>query len=279
MNRIGTVILMLCAMLATPVLGYWEYDGTSVTIGGPGSGSGSDPYGTWSWSASASGSVDYDVTYVDTSGRAHGNAACVLYTDFGMGLQRYVYGTSRVDGTSSYHWVPDQTSKEITVDVYVTVDNGYISYDGYALNYLGNTPTTSSSEAYVQSGGNATGVYSFYPYGYGSGGANTQGGSYAGNSWGGVDATTDESNGWQPSTKEGQYEGHLVISGSVSDTYTGSPWGNNFSATAAVAGLADAQGRIVVNGSPHFGGFNASAAYDITGSGSIYLSGNIDDRE
>ena len=279
MSRITTIVLVLCVMLATPVLGHWEYDGTSITIGGPGSGSGSDPLGTWSWSASASGNVYPDMDYMEATGRVHGNAACVLYTDFGLGLQRYVQGYSMVSGTSSYHWVEDGTSKEITLDVYVTVDNGDISYDGYALNYLGNTPTTSSSEAYMQGGGSASGVYSFYPYGYGSGGANTGGGSYASNSWGGVDATTDNSDGWQPSTKEGQYEGHLVISGSVSDTYTGSPWGTSFSATASLNGLADAQGRIVVNGSPHFGGFNAAAAYDITGNGTIYLSGNIDDRE
>jgi hypothetical protein len=266
-------------MLAAPVLGYWEYDGTSVTIGGPGSGSGSDPYATWGWSAYAWGDVDYDVTYLETSGHAVGDASVQLYTDYGLGLQRSAYGYSEVSGTSSYHWVPDETSKEITVDVYATIDDGDISYYGYALNYLGTSPTTCSSQAYLQGGGGATGVFNFYPYGYGYGVANSEGGSYADNSGGGVEATTDDSDAGQGSN-DGWCGGELVVSGSVDDTYTGSPWGNSFSATASLNGMAYVQGQIVItNPQYYFGGFNAGAGYDVSGSGSIYLSGNIDDLE
>jgi hypothetical protein len=92
MSKIIALVVMLCAVLTTPVVGYWEYDGTTVTIGGPGSGS--DPYGTWGWEAYANGSVYPSMGYLAATGYAYGYAWCELYTYDELGLQRSVYGTS-----------------------------------------------------------------------------------------------------------------------------------------------------------------------------------------
>jgi hypothetical protein len=169
-----------------------------------------------------------------------------------------------VQGTSSYHWVDDETSKEITVDVDVTVDYGEIYCAGYLVDYGGTSPTC-YSDGYVLGGGSVPSVFASYPYGY-SYLSGSMGGFTGDNSWFGVEATTDEL-------------GHLVISGSVNDTYTGTPWGNSFSATAAVFGLAGAQGRIVITGQPSYGGFYAGADYSVSADSSVSLSGNIDDLE
>jgi hypothetical protein len=280
MSRIGKIGLALCVMLATPVLGHWEYDGTTQTIGGPGSGSGSDPYGTWSWSASAYGWVDPGVTSVTTSGQAYGNVWVNLYTYYQLGLQRSAYGTSRVEGTSSYHWVEDQTSKEITIEIHLTMDEGHLNYEGYALDYLWTSPATSSSQTYIQDGGSASGVASFYPYGYGYGVAYSGSGSNADNSSAGVEATYDYSDAGQANGDMGWYEGELVVSGSADfGPYPGTPPGLYFSATAALLGSAYVQGQIVINGQPYYGGFYAYADYYVNGTSTFALSGNIADLQ
>jgi hypothetical protein len=262
MSKITTLALMVSVVLAPPVLGYWEYDGTTVTIGGPGSGS--DPYGTWGWSAYASGSVYPSMDYLAATGYAYGYAWCELGTWDELGLQRSVYGTSRVEGTSSYHWVEDETPKEITVDVEVTVDYGEIYCEGEVVDYEGTSPTC-YSDGYVLGGGSASSVINFYPYGY-SYLTGSKSGFSGDNNWGGVEATTNEL-------------GYLVVSGDANDTYPGTPWGNSFSATAMVFGLAEARGKIVITGQPSSGGFYAGADYFISAGSSVSLSGNIDDRE
>ena len=131
MSRIGTAIVMLCAALATPVLGYWEHDGISVSIGEPDSAS--DPYGTWSWWYDGWDDVDSDKDYIDASGDIEGGADIQLYTDYGLDSQRSAYARNWVNGTSDYHWVGSGTCTPITVysSTDVCID---ISYYGYPLN-------------------------------------------------------------------------------------------------------------------------------------------------
>jgi len=215
--------------------------------------------------------------YIDSSGDVKGGADIQLYTDYGLGTQRSAYASNWVRGTSSYHWVGGGTPSELTVyfstDVYID-----ISYYGYALNYLGNSPASCSCQAYTQGGGNST-IFGFYPYGYGSGTANSEGGSSAGNDWYGIEPATDDSDAYQPSSKEGSCAGHLVISGTAHADYADTPSGLYFSATASLDGASYVQGQITINGSPHFGGFNAGAGHEIYGTCSVDLDGDIDDLQ
>lgn len=72
----------------------------------------------------------------------------------------------------------------------------------------------------------------------------------------------------------------LVVVGDVDDSYTGTPWGNTFTATASLNAMVEARGRIVVPNPLYcFGGFEADAYYEMTGDGMVVLSGNIDDQE
>ncbi len=270
MNRMSTTtILAICAMLATPVLGYWEYDGTTSIIGGPSSGSGTNADGTGAWSAWADGNVTPGVTTLQASGVIGGEAWVQLYTYYQLGLDREAFGASRVEGTSSYHWVDDNTSKDISVTFFITVNDARIEYEGYALNYLGTSPATSSSTGYIQYGGNTT-FLTYYPYGYGYGVADSEGGSNAYNLWGDVQATYDYANAWQYDDL-GRYEGELVMAGTVDlGPYTDTPSGLSFFATSSLDGMAYAEGRIVVNDPDfHYGGFYAK---QLTGSAGVLWS-------
>jgi hypothetical protein len=278
MNKIGTIALMLCAVLATPLFAYWERDGVAVIIGGPGSGQGSDG-DSWTWSAGANGDVDYDIGYMEAWGTIHGSAWVRLYTDDGPGHERTACGQSRVQVTTSYHWVADATSKEIFADVYATINDSDFGCTGYALNYLDTSPTTCSSRAYAQGGAEVTSICSYYPNGYTYGSANSEGGTYVDNDWWGVEATIDSAVPSQ-SSDTGSYSARLVVVGDISDSYSGTPWGTTFSATASLNGAVEARGKIVVqNPSYCFGGFVADASYELSGNGMVLLTGNVDDLE
>jgi hypothetical protein len=263
-------------MLASSVLGYWEYDGITVSVGGPGSAS--DPEGTWEWLATGSGNVDAGPTYIDASGQVWGHAWVGLFSMSKLGFQRAAYAHSDVTGTSTYHWVEDGTSKEITALFSLTVGESTIEYYGNAYDGFPNAPVTCSSTAYVQGGGNVTGLVSYYPYGRGQGEADTQGGSWADNDWGGVEAVYDYTD-YLSEDNMGWYEGTLNVAGSVSFPYTGTPMGTTFSATASLNGFAYVEGEIFTNEPLSNSSFTAYAEYHIRGEGAVDLYGNIDDRE
>ncbi|HON93113.1 MAG TPA: hypothetical protein PKZ07_16200 [Sedimentisphaerales bacterium] len=257
MRKNRAMIVMFCALLAAPGMGYWEYDGTSTYVDGPGSDS--DPNGTWSWSASASGNLNFGMTYLQASGWASGNASVNLAPYPGFGLSRGAYAYSSVGGSSSYRWIPDGTSKAITVVVYTSINNVMINYDGEAVNRTGTLPTTSSSGASVLGGGGVSYLNYFYASGSGQGSANSEGGSYASNSCSSLSASVDDADANQSSIS-GWYDGVLWCSGSDSRTYTGTPWSNSVSAPVSVSGSAAAVGQMVIN-DPEFywGGFYAYA--------------------
>jgi len=280
MSRIWSISLVCCAMLASSVLAYWEYDGTTVSVGGPGSAS--DPQGTWEWLATGSGNVDYDVDYIDASGQVWGDASVKLYTTYQLGLQRMAYAHSDVKATSTYRWVDDDASKEITAVVLLTIDESDIEYYGSAVDYLGTSRVTCSSTAYVQGGGDVTSLVSYYPYGLGQGEADTQGGSWADNDWYGVEATYDYTDYSTDSNIPalGWYEGELHISGSVQFSYTGTPAGELFYAAAGLNGFTHVEGEIDLNDPDfHYGGFEADGSYYVRGRSRLDLYGDVADRE
>lgn len=277
MRKNRAMIVMFCALLAAPGMGYWEYDGTSTYVDGPGSDS--DPNGTWFWSASASGNLNFGMTNLQASGWASGEVWVSLVPEPGFGLSRGAYAYSGVGGSSSYRWIPDGTSKAIAFVVNTSISNVMINYNGEAVNRTGTLPTTSSSGAGVLGGGGVSSLNYFYASGSGQGSANSEGGSYAGNSCSSLSASVDEADAYQTSIS-GVYDGVLWCSGSDRRTYDGTPTGLYMSASASVSGSAAAVGQMVIN-DPEFywGGFYAYADYWIGGSSSITLYGNIDDRE
>jgi hypothetical protein len=279
MTRISMIIVALCGLLASPVLSYWEYDGTNSWPSGPSSDS--DPYGTWAWWQIASGLVSGGPGYLDAWASAAGGAEVHLEPWPGYGLSRSVYATSGASGSSYYHWVDDATSREISFTVEVTIDGAGVEYWGNALDRTATCAAACASGAYGMVGSSVAYLGSFNPYGEGHGVANSQGGTYADNDWEYVDVEPDDDySDYYQGFLHGYYEGSLRF---TCDAYLyydwDEPYGNNLTVSSAVQGFCFAQGQLVIS-NPEFywGGFDAEAGYGITACSQLRLYGNIDDR-
>jgi len=276
MSRIIKAALALCMVFASPVLSYWEWDGISTHLEQPGSDS--DPNGTWSWSADADGTVTFGLTGMTASGWAGGEVGISLTTEAGLGLSRYAYAYSGVSGSSSYRWVPDNTSKAVSFYVSVSVYPSVIKYSGNAVNRSGTVPAACSSGASVHENAGVSSVNYLDPDSSGLGSSNSEGGAYANNdsyftpSVDFADANNSAISGW--------HRGELRFSGPTSNWYSGTPSGSYMSVSATVSGSAGAIGQLTIE-DPDFyqGGFDAAASYYISANAGIAVYGNLDDRE
>jgi hypothetical protein len=260
----------LCALLAAPALGHWQYDGTTVSVGEPDSAS--DPYNTWSWWYDGGGSVDSDAYHIYSTADISGGVGINYYAS--TSGQRSVYARNWVRGTSNYHWVGEDTPTPLTATFSATISSDF-SYNGYAINYLGTSPANCSFQVYTQGGGNST-IGGDYASGLGGGTANSEGGSTAENSWYGIEPSTDDWDYGQGQNNDGYCEGEQHFSGNVDfPPYEDTPWGFTFSAIASLDGLATAQGHLVRNSTPAWGGFEGGAGYEVYGTGYVDLDGDI----
>lgn len=277
MTRISMIIVALCGLLASPVLGYWEYTGTDVFTGGPSSAS--DPYGTWAWWQSPAGFVDAGPGYIDVWGSVVGGAEVHLEPWPGYGLSRCVYAASVAGGVSSYEWVADGSSKKISFTVEVTISGAGVDYWGNALDRTGTCSSYAASGAYGMGGGGVSYGGYFYPVGEGHGVASSQSGTTAGNNPQYVYVEDEDVDYWQ-GFLQGSYDGWMDYIAVIDMEYefTPSPWQNSIVVGSTVEGACFAQGQLSIS-NPQFywGGFDAEAEYGITATSYVTLYGNIDD--
>lgn len=274
------LILALCAMLATPALGWWEYEGSTGYITEPDGDS--DPGGTWSWSQSAEGDVDFDVTSVEASGTTGAAARVTLSLTNYSGSQRSAYASAGIGGQNTYVWQDDGTSKAITLNVDITINSSNIDYEGHAVDTCRTSPCTCSSGANIQAGGGVSTIQYFYASATGMGTARTAGGTTASNSSNLETVTTDYSYFLQgPGYDQGDYEGELDGYNSTTHSYTkNNPTALSIIVSAGLNASAFAQGQWTVNDPEWwFASFNASASSNVVGSTTTSISGNIDNRE
>jgi hypothetical protein len=277
LNRIVAIAVVFCAISVTPALGYWEYLGTTTQVDEPVYES--DPEGTYSYLAWAYGYVDSTITSLYATGQAYGEGYVGLETWDGSDLERAVWVYSGMYGSSTYVWRPDETSKALTVRIRVSVDDSDIEYAGSAVNRSGTVPANSASGAEIEGGGGLSYVGYDYPYGFGHGAANSEGGTYAMNDEDGLSPTYDYAD-FDQLPISGWYEGEFHLAGSTDSSYNATPWATNISASTTVDGSGFALGHLKIT-DPELimGGFEAEASYFVRANSRVDLSGNIDDRE
>ena len=286
MSKMVASILVLWAVLAAPVLAYWEYDGTTVYISQPQNES--DPYGHWHCYWSGSGSVNGNTTSLSASGYTYGGAEVDVWApDDHQIFQVGVYAWSTIRGESDYHWVDDQTSREISWDLSVSLGTIYVAYDGDAFNRVMTHSISASSGAVTQGGGGVTYGGYHYGYGIGSGSARAPNGGDPGShsasnsygSWNDVDVIEDYADSGAY-LLERWYEGELILTASADASGGGTPSGIYMYSSASVSGSCTATASITI-GNPNLQGGTgyADAYYFVNGSSDIQLYGNIDDRE
>jgi hypothetical protein len=181
-----------------------------------------------------------------------------------------------MNGSSSYEWIPDpnnpNASKDIDLDVYVTIDDASVYYDGTAGSDGETASAACNSGGLADGGGGGSYAGDYYPSGSGSGSASSTGSPSASNSFDDVDPDYDDTYlAWGPSWSE--YGGSLgfTCEAYMHLYYEGVEGDNDFRAFSSVEGAAFAQGQATVNGS-----FSANASYSVSGISKVYLSGNIE---
>jgi hypothetical protein len=281
MSKIAIVVLVFCAVLATPVLGDgdWVYQGTTVYVSPPADLA--DPYGTWTCGWDGGGDAGGDAYNLWASGGTTGYATVTLDDYDGAG-NRDAYAWSCVNARSDYQWSGGNNSKDIDLYVSGTIYDGWVSYGGSAYCSTDGTYYSSCVSATNADGG-AGGTYAgdYYPGGYGWGIADSVGNLDGGNDPYDVDVYDDYfDSGYQPLYYGAYYEGSLGFTGTIETDgplhYVGTENDNWFSAYTVIEGAAFAQGQLVANDpNPSSGEFSADAEYGIDADTNVDLYGNI----
>jgi len=271
--------LVLCSLLAVPVLGKWVYQGTDVWTSDPDSDW--DPYGTWWYEWNANGSVDANAFEITASGWAWARCGVALAWLNGDPLYQDIYVLSRVRGQSSYDWDPNTGgSKAISFDMETTLDTSGITYEGLSMDHSRISVVESYSGAMAYGGGGVSTVEYFYDQGLGSGYGITGSGAYAEND---PDASltvsvNDTAYGTglpEPYQYRQEYEGALTFTASTENDDSGTPTGDTFLMDAMVGGEAFALGEITVNDPYENLYMGAQAYYWAEGETKIRVSGDI----
>jgi len=174
MNRNAVFIAMLCAVLATPVLGVWIYEGTYSYISEPDQDS--DPNGTWWCGWDGEGSVSGGPFSLQAGGWTNGYCGVALRPYAGTGLRRGIYAWSSVNAYSTYHW-EGSGFRGISFTIQTTLNSGSIDYSGYSIDDTHVSVVSSNAGASASTGGGVSGIQYFYRGGSGAGWATTQVGS------------------------------------------------------------------------------------------------------
>jgi len=274
MSKMALLAGMLGAVFAAPVLGVWEYQGTEVYVSEPTWME--DPYGTWYCGWDGSGDAYGEPGYLATWGWTGGAAGVELAAD--MGTSRYAYAESRINASSSYDWVADNTSKDITLYVYVTINDASVDYMGYADSDEETCSASSSCSVFAEGGdGGSGGAGGYYPFGVGQGSGSSGGTADAANTP--YDVDPDENStyeGWGPGF--GEYAGWLTFACEAYNEleYHGTTEDNTFTVYSSVNGMAYAQGQCTIYAPEPWGGFWGDASYYVSGTSQVYLSGSIE---
>lgn len=178
MNRNAVFIAMVCAVLATPVLGVWIYEGTYSYISEPDQDS--DPNGTWWCGWDGEGSVSGGPFSLQAGGWTNGYCGVALRPYAGTGLRRGIYAWSSVNAHSTYHW-EGSGFRGISFTIQTALNSGSIDYSGYAIDDTHVSVVSSNARASASTGGGVSGIQYFYRGGSGAGWATTQVGSGASN--------------------------------------------------------------------------------------------------
>jgi hypothetical protein len=277
MSKISIMILAVCAILATPVLGgHWKYKGTTVYIDGPSWDSDGESWYWWQWS---DGDVWAWPGYLKTSGGAEGGAYVWLESDTNQ--QRSALAWSGVSAESDYEWEGAGSPTPITLEVSVTIDDANLAYYGHAVDRTGSVTASCASGADTNGGGGVTYVGYFYPDGYGYGEASSAGGTYALNDYSDCDPYKNywDFDGWGGPTGWGWYEGSLGFECEAESEYPPTtPPDIRITVSSSLNGMAYGYGEIVRSGGGpnYWGGFDTQASYWIYGTSEAVLDGDIE---
>lgn len=270
------LIVVLCAVLATPVLGTWRLTGTTVHVSEPESAW--HPNGKWWYQWNGDGEVSASPTYLSASGWTWGECGAHLDPYWFPGLSTAVYVESSVYGRNSYSWDEDGLSKVIDFVISSTLDIGGVSYEGLAVDDTHVSVASAYSGASGYGGAGLSTLLNYYPQGSGEGYAITLSGSDAYNDWDGVTVSKNETDsGYAEFTYNKWYEGALEFTTSTAVYYTGEPSASTFLVSASVGGNACAVGSITINDSNYQHLYMcADAFYHVDGETEVALDGNIE---
>ncbi len=279
MSKIAATILVLCAVLASPVLGTWLYDGTDVWVSEPTSDE--DPYGTWWYGWDGDGSVDAGAGYLEAEGWTSGYCGVQLTPYDGDPLSQFAYVASHVTARSSYHWEGSGSKAiDFTIDTTIYSPTG-VYYEGWAIDDTHVSVVSSTAGANAEAGGGVSNGAYFYPVGSGLGWATTQTGSGADNDSDDVTVSDDYTDSWNPPPYlyNVGYEGDLEFTASTSDyahVSFSEPGIIYFVVDATVEGSCVVVGDIEIN-DPNYRYLymGAEASYYIDGATELNLYGNI----
>ena len=279
MSKIATVAVMFCAVLATPALGSWIYDGTSEYDSPPTSVT--DPYGTFWYYWNGGGAVDGDSTHVVAEGTTEGRAGVCLNAEQWRGSSRLVRIYSHTKGQNNYHW-EGTGNKNLILHVYSTIYYAQPWCIGVAEDDLGTCTADCCSEVRGEGGAYAAGNWSwggmYYPKGVSYGTASSLGTASAENLPYDVDVSGGDAE-WDTGAYWGYYDASMTFScyptEPVEITFYGADYDTNFSVYSEVRGEAYAVGHLRPNGQELYAYFYTDGGYYIEGSCEVYLYGDI----
>jgi hypothetical protein len=283
MSRIALLAVMLCGVLAGPVLGVWRYKGTDVWISEPDAEY--DPEGTWYWMWDGEGSVSAGVLYLEATGWTRAEAYVQCWPYFDDHFQNFAYVSSWVSARSHYEW-EGSGSKNISYTVHNTVDNGSgLTYQGMAVDdtHVNTVDAASGADARASSSVTNGGWVDSGGYGYGE--AITQSGASAQNGPIGNPTVSEDTadSGYPPPYLYNQwYDGSYQFTADEEDTRYCN-WDQTYPSLAEfhvdvnLGGTCFALGNIEINDPDYYYLRLASKAiYFIGGETHINLYGNIE---
>lgn len=284
MSKIATSVVILCAILAAPVLGVWKYKGTDVWITEPGSEY--DPEGAWYYTWDGEGSIDADPLYLDASGWVRCETHVQLWAYYDNHSQASAYVAAYASATSHYEWEEGGGSKSIWCYVPNWVDPGSgIDYAGIAVDPTHVSTVHTASGADARASSSVTNGGWVDTGGYGSGQSTCQSGSTAGNGPHGSITVSEDYADWgypAPYLYNQWFEGSYQFT-AEDEGYIECDWDQTFpqilefNVDVRVGGSCVSVGNITINGLDYqYLRLASGAIFYISGETYIQLYGNIE---